>query len=170
MDEYCYSNAALLEEYLNLNSTFTSLGVPSFIKNFTLSSDQVYDAFLSNIDIARIMIPQVQHLLANEIDILIYQGNLDLACNTASAKRWTAAMPWKGQPDFNSQDLKPWKSIVAGEEKTVGMFKEVNIKMGKADKKTRFAFVTINDSGHMVCSINTPPGRAGHSDIQMTGG
>ena len=93
----------------------------------------------------------MQYLLANQIDILIYQGNLDLACNTAGAKRWTANMRWKGEAAFTSQDLKPWKSIVNGEEVVAGKFKEVNIKMVEGDKKTtRFALVTIDGSGHMV--------------------
>lgn len=89
-----------------------------------------------------------------QIDVLIYQGNLDLACNTAGAKRWTANLPWKGQAAFTSQDLKPWKSLINGKEKAVGMFKEVNIKMVEGnEKKTRFALVTIDGSGHMVCQI-----------------
>lgn len=94
--------------------------------------------------------------------MLIYQGNLDLACNTAGAKHWTARMPWKGQAAFTRQDLKPWrgrsrssKSAVVGEgegeEKVLGMFKEVNVRMVEADEKTtRCALVTIDGSGHMV--------------------
>jgi carboxypeptidase C (cathepsin A) len=98
------------------------------------------------------LIPQIQYLLASQIDILIYQGNLDLACNTAGAKRWTANLAWKGQAAFTSLDLKPWKSVKNGKEVKVGMFKEVNVKMVDGDdKKTRFAFVTIDGSGHMVC-------------------
>jgi len=153
VDEFCYPSALFAESYLNLKSTLAMLEVPAVVKNFTLSSDPVYEAFLLNMDISTTMVPQIQYLLSEQINILIYQGNLDLACNTASAKRWTAAMPWKGQPAFTSQDLKPWKSVVEGKEKVVGTFKEVNIKMGKDDKKTRFALVTINNAGHMVCSI-----------------
>jgi cathepsin A (carboxypeptidase C) len=61
-------------------------------------------------------------------------------------------MPWKGQAAFTSQDLKPWKSVRDGEEVVAGQFKEVNIQMVEGDsKKTRFALVTIDGSGHMVC-------------------
>jgi cathepsin A (carboxypeptidase C) len=31
--------------------------------------------------------------------------------------------------------LKPWKGVVGGEEKVVGTFKEVNIKMVEGDEK-----------------------------------
>jgi cathepsin A (carboxypeptidase C) len=96
--------------------------------------------------------PELQYLLASQIDVLIYQGNLDLACNTAGAKRWTANMPWKGQAAFTSLDLKPWKSSKSGKEVVAGMFKEVNVKMVEGDEKTtRFTLVTIDKSGHMVC-------------------
>ena len=60
-------------------------------------------------------------------------------------------MPWKGQPAFTSQDLKPWKSVVNGEETVVGTFKEVWIRMIEGDeKRTRFSLVTINGAGHFV--------------------
>ena len=152
IDDFCYANTFLVQKYLNLKSSFAALGVPSEVKNFTIASDAVSSAFQRTNDLAITLKPEIQYLLASQIDILIYQGNLDLACNTAGAKRWTADMPWKGQAAFTSQDLKPWKSVVDGEEKEVGMFKEVNVKMVEGDeKKTRFALVTIDGSGHMVC-------------------
>ncbi len=111
----------------------------------------VNHAFDLTNDIAISMRPQITYLLSNQIDILIYSGNLDLACNTAGAKRWTSNMAWKGQAEFVSQDLKPWNSVVDGKEKKVGTFKEVNIQMKEGDEKTtRFALVTIDGSGHMV--------------------
>lgn len=61
-------------------------------------------------------------------------------------------MAWKGQAEFVGKELKSWTSKVAGKEKTVGKWKEVNIKMVDGDdKRTRFALVTIDGSGHMVC-------------------
>jgi cathepsin A (carboxypeptidase C) len=136
---------------LNLDSSFAALGVPPAVKKFVVSSDGISTAFDLTNDPGITMKPEVQYLLANQIDVLIYQGNLDLACNTAGAKRWTANMAWKGQAEFVAKDLKPWTSVVDGKEKTVGMFKEVNIKMVEGDEKTtRFALVTIDGSGHMV--------------------
>jgi cathepsin A (carboxypeptidase C) len=152
IDNFCYANTQLLQDYLNLESSFSALSIPKEVKNFTAGSDAVSQAFELTNDLAISMIPQVQYLLASQIDVLIYQGNLDLACNTAGAKRWTANMPWKGQAAFTSLDLKPWKSEKDGKEVVAGMFKEVNVKMVDGDDKTtRFALVTIDGSGHMVC-------------------
>ncbi|KAH7356596.1 Alpha/Beta hydrolase protein [Rhexocercosporidium sp. MPI-PUGE-AT-0058] len=151
IDDVCYPNTLWIQDYLNLPSSFAALGVPKEIKKFSVISPAVSDAFELTDDLSISLVPEVQYLLANQIDLLIYQGNLDLACNTAGAKRWTANMPWKGQSEFNSIDLKPWKSIKNGKEAVVGAWKEVNIKMVEGDeKKTRFALVTIDGSGHMV--------------------
>jgi cathepsin A (carboxypeptidase C) len=157
IDDFCYANTGLIQDYLNLESSFSALSIPKQIKNFTVGSDDIARAFELTNDLGISLIPQVQYLLASQIDILIYQGNLDLACNTAGAKRWTASMPWKGQAAFISLDLKPWKSEKDGKEVVAGKFKEVNVKMVDGDeKKTRFALVTIDGSGHMVCSKNLP--------------
>ena len=151
IDNFCYANTALIQDYLNLPSSFNALGVPSTIKNFTVGSDAIQEAFELTDDLEITLKPEVEYLLANQIDVLIYQGNLDLACNTAGAKRWTANMAWKGQAEFVAKELKPWTSVVGGKEKEVGMFKEVNVKMVDGDSKTtRFALVTIDGSGHMV--------------------
>ena len=151
IDEFCYANTGLIEDYLNLPSSFNALGVPSSVHNFSSGSDAVSGAFMLTNDFEISLIPEVQHLLANQIDILIYQGNLDLACNTAGAKRWTSNMAWKGQAEFVGKELKPWQSVISGKEQTAGKFKEVNVKMVEGDEKTtRFALVTIDGSGHMV--------------------
>lgn len=98
------------------------------------------------------MQPQVQYLLSQQIDVLFYQGNLDLACNTAGNVRWANSMPWKGQTAFAAQGLRPWKAVVGGEERVVGSFKEIGIKMVEGNRKTtRFAVVTVDGAGHMVC-------------------
>lgn len=121
------------------------------VKKFEVGSDAVQKAFELTDDLQINLLPEVQYLLAQQIDILIYQGNLDLACNTAGAKRWTANMAWKGQAEFNSLELKEWKSKKDGKTVVAGKWKEVNIKtVPGSDRKTRFALVTIDGSGHMV--------------------
>ena len=87
---------------------------------------------------------QVLYLLENGINTLFYQGNLDLACNTAGNIRWAGSMAWKGQPEFVAKDAVTW---VSGGKKA-GWFKEVNVDMN--GKTTRFAFVTHYQAGHMV--------------------
>ncbi|KAK6583864.1 hypothetical protein PZA11_003594 [Diplocarpon coronariae] len=151
ISEACYPNTFLIQDYLNQPSSFAALGVPHTLANFTVFSEAVEHAFELTDDLSISLVPEVQYLLANQVDILIYQGNLDLACNTAGAKRWTANMPWKGQAAFNALELKPWKSTKDGKEVVAGTWKEVNIRMVPGDeKKTRFALVTVDGSGHMV--------------------
>ena len=94
------------------------------------------------------MLAELEYLLASQVDVLIYQGKLDLACNTAGAYRWTNNMPWKGQPQFVATALAPW---AAGQNGKAGEYKEVKIKMVEgSERETRFALVTIDGSGHMV--------------------
>jgi cathepsin A (carboxypeptidase C) len=61
--------------------------VLSVIKKYKVASQAVSRAFKLTNDLEITMKPELQYLLASQIDVLIYQGNLDLACNTAGAKR-----------------------------------------------------------------------------------
>lgn len=99
---------------------------------------------------------EVEFLLANQIHIMNYQGNLDLACNTAGNLKWMHDIPWKGQAELSSKPLVPWKSVLAstGRNETVGRMKEVKIRVtDSATFATRYAFVTVDNAGHMVSLI-----------------
>jgi cathepsin A (carboxypeptidase C) len=141
----------MITNYLNLESSFRALGVPSAIKEYSTISPEIERAFFRTVDIQISTEPQVHYLLSNQVDVLIYQGNLDLVCNTAGAKRWASNFQWKGQAEFTSKAMKSWTNVINGTETKVGTFKEVNIKMIEGDEKTtRFALVTVDGSGHMV--------------------
>lgn len=91
---------------------------------------------------------EIQFTLDNGVDVLIYNGNLDLACNTAGNLRWANSLRWNGQAEFASQDLKPWCSVTNGGMRKVGSYKEVFTRTGRTER--RFALVTVDRSGHMV--------------------
>lgn len=96
---------------------------------------------------------QIRYLLENQVHYLAYQGNLDLACNTAGNIRWSNSLVWKGQAEFLSKSLQPWKSVVSatGKIETVGTMKEVWVRTSDtAETASRFAIVTVNDAGHFV--------------------
>jgi len=156
LDNFCYPETLLIQDYLNTPKIFKALGVPSAIVNFSIVSWEVLRAFSLTNDLGISTQPQVLYLLENGVDTLFYQGNLDLACNTAGNIRWAENMPWKGQAEFVANAAMPWKS----NDKKAGWFKEVNIAMGEGKKETRFAFVTHDGAGHMVsvssskCSIS----------------
>lgn len=91
-------------------------------------------------------------LLAHGVHFLAYQGNLDLACNTAGNLRWANSVAWKGQAEFTSKRLLPWTSNIAGRNKTVGTAKEVRVQLDGLAEASRFAFVTVDGAGHLVSS------------------
>lgn len=144
-DDLCYEEAPRINNYLNLPWVFEALAVPSAVKNYSIYSEDVERAFDLANDQPITMQPQVLYLLESGIDVLFYQGNLDIACNTAGNLRWADSMPWKGQPAFLAQSKKMWKH--EGEE--VGWFKEVKI-VTASGRETTFALSTVNGAGHMV--------------------
>jgi cathepsin A (carboxypeptidase C) len=110
LDDFCYPETLLIQDYLNTSRIFKALVVPSAIGNFSIASWKVAHAFQSTNDLAISTQPQVLYLLENGVDTLLYQGNLDLACNTAGNIRWAENMPWQGQAEFVATSTKPWKS------------------------------------------------------------
>lgn len=146
IDIFCYAETPLIQEYLNTPKVFKALGVPKSF-NYSISSWEVAEAFETTNDMEISTRPQVLYLLENGIATLFYQGNLDLACNTAGNIRWASNMPWKGQSEFVAKHAETWTS--GG--KKAGWFKEVNIEMD--GKTARFSFVTHYGAGHMVCLI-----------------
>jgi cathepsin A (carboxypeptidase C) len=141
---------ALLETYLNSDDIWAALEVPKQVKNFSLESSEISRAFSQTVDLTISTQAQVQYLLSQGIDILMYQGVLDLACNTAGNLRWANSMPWKGLPEFASKKLIPWTF----DKKIVGSFKEVYIQTNDLhSQKTRFSFVTVEGAGHLVCFL-----------------
>ncbi|KAF2204046.1 alpha/beta-hydrolase [Delitschia confertaspora ATCC 74209] len=143
-DILCYPEGPLIEKYLNDPSIRTALGVPKEAGNFSVISLDIATAFLSTNDEGISTRPQVLYLLEHGVDVLMYQGNLDLACNTAGNYRWASNMAWKGQMDFVAQSKKRWFS----DDEERGWFKGVTVDMD--EKNTTFMFYTLNKAGHMV--------------------
>lgn len=145
-DDLCYPEIQKLQDYLNLPWVWEALHVPKALGNYSVLSEEVAIAFGFTNDGGISTQPQVLYLLESGIDVLFYQGNLDLACNTAGNLQWANTMPWKGQPWFVAQPARKWKDG----DKEVGWFKEVKTKMGVNGKETTFAFSTVDGAGHMV--------------------
>jgi cathepsin A (carboxypeptidase C) len=143
-DEMCYLEIPNIGKYLNLPWVWEALHIPSAVKKYEVYSYNVSEAFELTNDLGVSMEPQVLYLLNSGIDVLFYQGNLDLACNTAGNLQWANSMQWKGQPSFVAQEKKKWE--IDGKE--AGWFKEVKTDMG--GRETTFAFSTVWGSGHMV--------------------
>lgn len=152
----CYVEAVRVEEYLNTPNIWNALSVPKQIDKFNISSDAIARSFERTSDLETSVSDQVAFLLQNQVHFLAYQGNSDLACNTAGNLRWANSLAWKGQPEFTSKSLRPWKSTVAvtGQNEIVGTMKEVRVRTSDiAEIESRFAIVTVDHAGHMVSQL-----------------
>lgn len=144
-DDFCYAEVPRISEYLNTEHVWEALGVPKAVVNYSVVSEEVYMAFTLTADDGWSTQPQVLYLLENGIDVLFYQGNLDLACNTAGNLQWANTMQWKGQPAFVAQSKRMWKDG----KKEIGWFKEVKIETASG-RETTFAMSTVDGAGHLV--------------------
>lgn len=144
-DVLCYPEIKRIENYLNLPWVWNALHIPKAVGNYSALSYEIAIAFSMTGDGGWSTQPQVLYLLEHGIDVLFYQGNLDLACNTAGNLQWASEMQWKGQPAFVAQTKRIWKE--KGEE--VGWFKEVKTETASG-RETTFAFATVDGAGHMV--------------------
>lgn len=118
-----------------------------------MDADSVSRAFATSTDRMTPASDLVTFLLKNQVHYLAYQGNLDLACNTAGNIRWSNSLQWKGQVEFSSKPLQPWTSVLAstGKSEVVGSTKEVQVRLSDTtDTKSRFALVTVDNAGHLV--------------------
>ena len=170
VDEYCYKSALDIQDYMNTPSVWSALDVPGAVSNFSLISTDVYDLFASGNDIYVSTTKKVKYALENGVDVLVYNGNLDLACNTAGNLRWTEQLSWSGQAEFAGQGLRPWYAPRNGAVVEAGAMKEVNVVGTPGNSKTsRLSFVTFDRAGHMV-PLNQPEAMLHLVQTWMDGG
>lgn len=129
---------------MNQPSTRRALEV-SPTARFSIESPPVVAAFESGNDIHSSAMDNIRYTLENGVNVLIYNGNLDLACNTAGNLRWTNSLRWSGQAEFTSQGLRPWSTVQGGSTQA-GHYKQVFAPT----VDSRLAFVTVDRAGHMV--------------------
>jgi cathepsin A (carboxypeptidase C) len=153
VDNFCYQEAAYVMEYLNSPAVWNALSPPKQVKNYTMESEAVVAAFRTTPEGMTLSSDEVLFLLANGVHFLAYQGNLDLACNTAGTLRWAHSLAWKGQVEFASKELRPWTSNITGQNETVGKAKEVRVQFDGQAEASRFTFVTVEGAGHLVSDI-----------------
>ncbi|KAJ5961151.1 uncharacterized protein N7479_008301 [Penicillium vulpinum] len=150
LDDVCYKEAGYIEQYLNSPVVREALSPPEGAKEYKMESITVVDAFATTSEVMTSSSDLIIFLLAHGVHFLAYQGNLDLACNTAGNIRWANSLAWKGQTEFASKPMLPWTSNVAGRNETVGTAKEVRVQLEGQPETSRFAFVTVNAAGHLL--------------------
>ncbi|KAJ3957998.1 hypothetical protein N0V92_005446 [Colletotrichum tropicale] len=149
-ESICYKAGDGIEEYVKSDKVWRALEVPAAVDrgNFTLISMDVNHAFEVAGDVFLSTEREVKYILEKGVDVLIYNGDLDLACNTAGNIRWAEKLAWDGQVEFGAKEFAVWFAEKGGEVVRAGRWKEVVKRLGGKD--TRFAFVTVEGSGHMV--------------------
>jgi cathepsin A (carboxypeptidase C) len=90
---------------------------------------------------------EIPDLLASNIRVLIYAGDVDFICNWLGNKAWTLSMPWAQQPQFAAAQDLPWyvNELPAGRFRTVS----------KGSTNMLFTFLQVHGAGHMV-PMNQP--------------
>ncbi|KAF6811451.1 serine carboxypeptidase [Colletotrichum sojae] len=152
-EDICYGAGEGIERYINSDKIRAALEVPEVVSrhNFSLISMDVNEAFSLAGDVFRSTEAQVRYVLESGVDVLVYNGDLDLACNTAGNIRWAERLAWEGQVEFVAKEFAPWYARKGGEVVRAGRWKEVTKAVGGSKKKeAKFAFVTVEGSGHMV--------------------
>lgn len=96
-------------------------------------------------DFMRSVISDVSMLLQYGVKVVIYQGQLDVICNTIGAEAWIANLQWDGLASFQKTDRVPLYPPSGMKDKETGAFY-------KAYKNLELYY--IMKAGHMVPSDN----------------
>lgn len=151
IDQFCYMGVLDIQDYMNTPSVWSSIDPPKNVANFSIMSFDIHTAFLAGVDMYINTEREIKYVLEQGgIDVLIYNGNLDLACNSPGNLRWMERMSWKGQAEFVAERMREWKSPKDGGVVVAGTMKEATASVAGGDGTARLAFVTVDRAGHMV--------------------
>ncbi|XP_074067489.1 lysosomal protective protein-like [Macrotis lagotis] len=121
-------NATAMSVWLNQDNVRQALHIPVFLPSWELCSTQVTSQYQRQyMD----MTPFYHELLQNNIRILVYNGDTDMACNFLGAEKFVVLL---NQPVMNP--YQPWYY----KKQVAGFFKEYE----------QITFLTVKGSGHMV--------------------
>jgi serine carboxypeptidase-like clade 4 len=126
---YDFSN---IENYLAQPSVINKLGVSGV--EWTTCNQNVYQYLVNDFEFSyRFDIPK---LLANDVRVLIYNGNYDLVCNFYGSAEMINTMQWSGQQAFNSAQNVTWNYN--------------GNAVGNSRTANGLTFVVVYNAGHMV--------------------
>lgn len=139
--DYDFSGVDL---FLNRADVKAALGVRADAK-WEVCNDTVHAGFIADWfqDIS-LLVPD---LLASNIRVLIFAGNMDFICNWVGNKAWTMEMAWPHRDEFRNLTDIAWK--VDGKE--VGFSRTISTP----SEQLLFTFLEVHNAGHMV-PLNQP--------------
>ena len=116
---YSYSNDLIYRLYESYVAVYYGKKLENFMntvikKKLNIIPDhvkwgaQAADVFThQSEDFMRPVIKAVDYLIANGLKVVVYQGQLDILCNTGSAEKWIEKLKWSGLPGFHVATRKP---------------------------------------------------------------
>ncbi|XP_028595262.2 lysosomal protective protein-like [Podarcis muralis] len=129
-------NATAMYVWLNQDEVRQALHIPSTLPDWELCSTQVSAHYQR---VYRDMTPFYKYLLAQDLRALVYNGDVDMACNFLGAEKFVESL---NQTVLN--DYQPWYF----NDQIAGFFKEYE----------KITFLTVKGAGHMVPQYK--PGQA----------
>uniref|UniRef100_A0A3B3RDK6 Carboxypeptidase n=1 Tax=Paramormyrops kingsleyae TaxID=1676925 RepID=A0A3B3RDK6_9TELE len=129
-------NATAIYYWLNTPSVRTALHIPSSVQSWELCSSTVGDLYQR---VYMDMTPFYEYLLQKDLKILVYNGDVDMACNFLGSKWFVEGLNQK----VRSVPYRPWfyNNQIAG---YVAQYEKIT-------------FLTVKGSGHMVPQYKPGP-------------
>ncbi|EMG46415.1 Carboxypeptidase Y, putative [Candida maltosa Xu316] len=128
----CYDQIDYLNDYFNLESVQKALGVE---KSYTMCTSDVGTRFVT--DFMRPYQQYIAELLDDQIPVLIYVGDKDLACDWVGNLAWVNKLNYTEHEEFSHAIFKPW-------------YTNTGKLAGEVKNHNHFTYLRIYDSGHMV--------------------
>jgi cathepsin A (carboxypeptidase C) len=135
----CYNFSSSVA-FFNRGDVQVSLGVAD--RHITWATcDYTVNGMFGN-DWMQNMGKKIPDLLASNIRVMIYAGDMDFICNWIGNKAWTIQLPWANRASFAAAQDRPWymDEIEAGFVRSVG----------NNNTNALFSFVQVHGAGHMV--------------------
>jgi len=124
---------AVIEKLMNNDTIKEYLKVDKNVK-YEVCND-IEDTSMAE-DVARSQSQDLEYLLENGYEVMLYFGLLDYVCNWRGGVELMRKLNWKDKKGYFAQNEKEWRS----DGKVAGEYK----------KYANMNFVTVRDSGHMV--------------------
>jgi carboxypeptidase C (cathepsin A) len=80
--------------------------------------------------------PDVPSLLANDISVLVYNGNNDFVCNFMGSETWVRSMEWAGKDAYAKTVRSPWNVN--------------NATAGYVNEADNLTMLIVRNAGHLV--------------------
>eukprot|EP00405_Crypthecodinium_cohnii_P016139 CAMPEP_0206448680 /NCGR_PEP_ID=MMETSP0324_2-20121206/17620_1 /ASSEMBLY_ACC=CAM_ASM_000836 /TAXON_ID=2866 /ORGANISM="Crypthecodinium cohnii, Strain Seligo" /LENGTH=634 /DNA_ID=CAMNT_0053917877 /DNA_START=96 /DNA_END=2001 /DNA_ORIENTATION=- len=130
--QLCY-DFDMIGEYLNTESIKEQLGVNKHWMSCNMAVNLMFSLAGDWMHNYQTLIPD---MLADNLKVLIYAGDVDYICNWLGNMKWTQKMEWDHKDDFNNAPNKDYTL----DGKTVAKLRTSN----------NFSFMQVFNAGHMV--------------------